>query len=142
MADERHAKGAVVHALRHAQGATLTDLAHRAGLSPGYLSRVERGERAPSWYATVRLASALDTVPAVLTGLLPPLGQLRRAMFGGEHSLADFAALAGVDSDRLLEYESGSTSLDTKELTRLASVLRVDLDVFHSSRRSGVQLPD
>lgn len=46
---------------RHDRRETLTDTASRAGLSPQYLSEVERGLKEPSSEMIAALAGALDT---------------------------------------------------------------------------------
>jgi transcriptional regulator with XRE-family HTH domain len=52
--------GSKLRAVRQSQGLTLTDVAKRAGVSPGHLSRVERGRRGLSVEALARLAKVLD----------------------------------------------------------------------------------
>ena len=42
-----------------AQGLTLVEVARRAGLDRGHLSRIERGQQAPSLSALYRIARAL-----------------------------------------------------------------------------------
>lgn len=47
---------------RHRQGV----VAVRAGITPAYLSRIERGQAMPSLRVLVRLADALDTTASTL----------------------------------------------------------------------------
>lgn len=44
----REALGEVLRSARTEQGDRLTDVAHRAGVSPQYLSEIERGRKDPS----------------------------------------------------------------------------------------------
>ncbi|WP_141929732.1 helix-turn-helix domain-containing protein [Microbacterium sp. SLBN-146] len=46
--------------LRHERGERLTDTAERAGVSPQYLSEVERGLKEPSSEMVAAIAGALD----------------------------------------------------------------------------------
>jgi transcriptional regulator with XRE-family HTH domain len=53
--------------LRHARGETLVETAGRAGVSPQYLSEVERGVKEPSSEMIAAVAGALDTTLVDLT---------------------------------------------------------------------------
>ena len=57
-----------VRALRQQRGLTLQQLADQAGIGRSYLSRLERGEKAPSIATVVRLAEALDVQVSHLFG--------------------------------------------------------------------------
>lgn len=53
--------------IRHGRGERLTDTAGRAGISPQYLSEVERGLKEPSSEMIAAIAGALDTTLVDLT---------------------------------------------------------------------------
>ena len=57
-----------LRALRLDQRETISDTAGRAGISPQYLSEVERGRKEPSSEMIAALAGALGTTLAELTG--------------------------------------------------------------------------
>ena len=57
-----------LRALRLDQQKTLSETAGRAGISPQYLSEVERGRKEPSSEMIAALAGALGTTLAELTG--------------------------------------------------------------------------
>jgi transcriptional regulator with XRE-family HTH domain len=63
----RDVLGEHLRALRHARGETLAETAGRAGVSPQYLSEVERGVKEPSSEMIAALAGALDTTLVDLT---------------------------------------------------------------------------
>jgi transcriptional regulator with XRE-family HTH domain len=63
----REVLGSRLRALRARRGETLAETAERAGLSPQYLSEVERGRKEPSSEMIAALAGALDTTLADLT---------------------------------------------------------------------------
>ena len=63
----RQVLGSRLRALRAERGETLTETAERAGISPQYLSEVERGRKEPSSEMIAALAGALDTTLADLT---------------------------------------------------------------------------
>jgi transcriptional regulator with XRE-family HTH domain len=63
----REVLGSRLRALRGARGETLAETAERAGVSPQYLSEVERGRKEPSSEMIAALAGALDTTLADLT---------------------------------------------------------------------------
>jgi transcriptional regulator with XRE-family HTH domain len=59
--------GGRLRALRAGRQETLAETAERAGISPQYLSEVERGRKEPSSEMIAALAGALDTTLADLT---------------------------------------------------------------------------
>ena len=63
----REVLGARLRALRAERAETLAETAERAGISPQYLSEVERGRKEPSSEMIAALAGALDTSLADLT---------------------------------------------------------------------------
>ena len=72
----REALGQRLRALRAHRHETLSQTAGRAGMSPQYLSEVERGRKEPSSEMIAALAGALGTT---LTGLTEQVaGDLRR----------------------------------------------------------------
>ena len=69
--------GQHLRSLRLRQRETLAQTAGRAGLSPQYLSEIERGRKEPSSEMIAALAGALGTTLAGLTEQVA--GDLRRA---------------------------------------------------------------
>ncbi|HEX8006771.1 MAG TPA: helix-turn-helix transcriptional regulator [Trebonia sp.] len=63
----REVLGQRLRALRGQREETLADTARRAGISPQYLSEIERGRKEPSSEMIAALAGALDTTLADLT---------------------------------------------------------------------------
>jgi transcriptional regulator with XRE-family HTH domain len=63
----REVLGSRLRALRAERDETLAETAERAGISPQYLSEVERGRKEPSSEMIAALAGALDTTLADLT---------------------------------------------------------------------------
>jgi transcriptional regulator with XRE-family HTH domain len=59
--------GARLRRLRHERGETLADTAERAGVSPQYLSEIERGRKEPSSEMIAAVARALGTTLVDLT---------------------------------------------------------------------------
>jgi transcriptional regulator with XRE-family HTH domain len=72
----REVLGQRLRALRLDQRETLAETAGRAGISPQYLSEVERGRKEPSSEMIAALAGALGTTLSVLTEQVS--GDLRR----------------------------------------------------------------
>ncbi|WP_081511729.1 helix-turn-helix domain-containing protein [Nocardia donostiensis] len=64
----REMLGGQLRTLRREQGETLAETAERAGISPQYLSEVERGRKEPSSEMIAALAGALGTTLGQLTG--------------------------------------------------------------------------
>lgn len=60
--------GSRVRAAREARHMSMSDLARAAGLSPGAVSRLERGERAPGAATLAAIAKALGVEPGHLMG--------------------------------------------------------------------------
>ena len=82
----RHVLGSRLRALRADRRETLAETAERAGISPQYLSEIERGRKEPSSEMIAALAGALDTTLADLTTAVTE--DLRR-------SQSELRALAG-----------------------------------------------
>jgi transcriptional regulator with XRE-family HTH domain len=72
----REVLGECLRALRLGHRETLVETASRAGLSPQYLSEVERGLKEPSSEMVAAVAGALDTSLVDLTSLVSE--ELRR----------------------------------------------------------------
>jgi len=72
----REVLGQRLRALRQDQQETLSETAGRAGVSPQYLSEIERGRKEPSSEMIAALAGALGTTLTVLTEQVS--GDLRR----------------------------------------------------------------
>ena len=58
--------GASVRRVRKEYAWTQEDLADRAGLTTTYVGQVERGDKVPSLTVVLKLASALEVLPAQL----------------------------------------------------------------------------
>lgn len=71
----RHLLGDELRGIRQERGRTLTETARRAGVSPQYLSEMERGLKEPSSEMIAAVAGALDTSLVDLT-----LGVAERAL--------------------------------------------------------------
>src|SRR5690554_6226709 len=63
----RHLLGDNLRKLRHERGETLGETATRAGVSPQYLSEMERGLKEPSSEMIAAVAGALETTLVDLT---------------------------------------------------------------------------
>ena len=74
----REVLGRRLRVLRQEQQETLSEMAARAGISPQYLSEIERGRKEPSSEMIAALAGALGTTLTELTEQLT--GDLRRQM--------------------------------------------------------------
>lgn len=61
--------GAGIRRVRQEQGFTQAFLADRAGLSPNYVARLERGELGPSLFVASRICDALGVPLEVLLGV-------------------------------------------------------------------------
>ena len=72
----REVLGRRLRALRQDQDETLAETAARAGISPQYLSEIERGRKEPSSEMIAALAGALGTTLTILTEHVA--GDLRR----------------------------------------------------------------
>jgi transcriptional regulator with XRE-family HTH domain len=82
----REVLGRRLRALRRDRDETLAETAARAGLSPQYLSEIERGRKEPSSEMIAALAGALDTTLITLTEQVA--GDLRRHQALARQALA------------------------------------------------------
>jgi DNA-binding XRE family transcriptional regulator len=76
----RHVLGEQLRRLRHDRGQTLIDTAARAGVSPQYLSEMERGVKEPSSEMIAAVAGALDTTLVDLTSAVAERLRANRSM--------------------------------------------------------------
>jgi transcriptional regulator with XRE-family HTH domain len=72
----RHVLGKRLRTLRERQGRTLTEVAERAGISPQYLSEIERGLKEPSSEMIAAVTGALGSTLVDLSGQIAD--ELRR----------------------------------------------------------------
>jgi transcriptional regulator with XRE-family HTH domain len=72
----RHVLGRRLRTLRERQGRTLVEVAGRAGISPQYLSEIERGRKEPSSEMIAAVGGALGTTLVDLSGQITD--ELRR----------------------------------------------------------------
>jgi transcriptional regulator with XRE-family HTH domain len=90
----REVLGRRLRALRADRDETLAQTADRAGISPQYLSEIERGRKEPSSEMIAALAGALDTTLADLT--LAVTEDLRRRSLVRSGPRASIPAAAGA----------------------------------------------
>lgn len=88
----RRVLGAHLRALRHERGQTLGETARRAGVSPQYLSEMERGVKEPSSEMIAAVAAALEVTLLDLT--LAVADGLRSSRGGASHGPTCSAGLA------------------------------------------------
>ncbi|WP_345801611.1 helix-turn-helix transcriptional regulator [Microbacterium sp. AZCO] len=75
----RDALGDLLRRLRHERGERLADTAERAGVSPQYLSEIERGLKEPSSEMIAAVAGALEVTLVELTASVADDLRLRTA---------------------------------------------------------------
>lgn len=75
----REILGELLRRRRHERGERLADTARRAGVSPQYLSEVERGLKEPSSEMIAAIAGALDTGLIELTATIADEGRAESA---------------------------------------------------------------
>jgi DNA-binding XRE family transcriptional regulator len=90
----RHMVGDQLRRLRHERGETLGETATRAGVSPQYLSEIERGRKEPSSEMIAAVTGALDITLVDLT-----LEIAERLIATQEHSTTQ---LSGTQSQFVL----------------------------------------
>lgn len=91
----RNVLGEQLRRLRHERGQTLIDTAARAGVSPQYLSEMERGVKEPSSEMIAAVAGALDTNLTDLTGAVADrLRTIRSRAASGVQCRAAYALAA------------------------------------------------
>jgi transcriptional regulator with XRE-family HTH domain len=74
----REALGRSLRAIREEQGGRLVDIAERAGISPQYLSEIERGRKEPSSEMIAAVTGALGVgLAGLLVGIAGDVRQLR-----------------------------------------------------------------
>jgi DNA-binding XRE family transcriptional regulator len=91
----RQVLGEQLRRVRHERGQTLVDTADRAGVSPQYLSEMERGIKEPSSEMIAAVAGALDTTLIDLTSAVAErLRTIRSMAASGPRCRATYALAA------------------------------------------------
>lgn len=109
--------GRVVGQARRARGWTQEELAEACSLSPGYIARLERGERLPSPLALDRIARTLEVEVA---DLWPRRNPPRRRSRGRQTSVQPREAAIA----RLVKVTEGLSVAEIRMLSRLVQRLR------------------
>ena len=111
----RDVLGRTLRELRHEQGERLIETAARAGISPQYLSEVERGRKDPSSEMLAAIAGALGSDLIDLTRrVADELGSRGRRV-------VDLTPRAAPDVERRYELPPLSTSTGQPQLLALAA---------------------
>ena len=122
----REVLGSRLRALRTERDETLAQTAERAGISPQYLSEVERGRKEPSSEMIAALAGALDiTVADLMAGAAE---YLRAATIVGSGTIANEDT--GKGASCLAEQRTVETLRDGKPSTpflKFGDSLRIDI---------------
>jgi transcriptional regulator with XRE-family HTH domain len=87
----RHVLGERLRTLRHDRGETLGDIATRSGVSPQYLSEMERGLKEPSSEMIAAVAGALDVTLGDLTLEIAESLTAKQALSAAQVSLGQTA---------------------------------------------------
>jgi len=123
--------GDKIRALRLARDLTLKEMGSLTGLSPTYLSELERGNIVPALATLKSIAEALNIPVSLLINnrrKASPVGEkLKRLRALRGISQKDLAAMAGISPGLVAQLETGrvQASLDTVE--RIAGVLGVSV---------------
>ncbi len=96
--------------LRTQKKMTLQDLAIRTGLTKGYLSKVERAQKAPPYSTLTKIADALDIeITTLLAGDVTPPADVRLFLSRGENRelIRETDQFAGYDYEILADGKPG-----------------------------------
>lgn len=124
--DEGLTFGDRVRLARQNKGWTVTELAQKVGLSPAYISEVEKDKVIPAVSTMRRLAQVLEvSVPALLNENAA-LG-LKVRMLREEQGLtqAALAGAAGISAGMVAQIEQGKVQPSFRTIERIAQVLGV-----------------
>jgi transcriptional regulator with XRE-family HTH domain len=111
----RDVLGRTLRELRHEQGERLVETAARAGISPQYLSEVERGRKDPSSEMLAAIAGALGTDLVDLTR------RVADELGGRRLRVVDLTPRAAPDVERQYELPASSGSTGQPQLLALAA---------------------
>ncbi|MCP4718243.1 MAG: helix-turn-helix domain-containing protein [Desulfobacteraceae bacterium] len=96
--------------LRTQKKLTLQELAEKTGLTKGYLSKVERSQKAPPYSTLTKIASALDIeVTSILSKNVQPLDDVRICLSRGDKRriILETEQFPGYDYEVLAEGKPG-----------------------------------
>jgi transcriptional regulator with XRE-family HTH domain len=123
----REVLGHRLRTLRADRDETLAQTAERAGISPQYLSEIERGRKEPSSEMIAALAGALDTTLADLTlAVTEDLRRLSRVRAGGRAAISRAAV-----SRAAISRAAVSRAAVSRAAVSRAAISRVGADLGH-----------
>jgi len=131
--------GAKIRELRKEQGLTLYELAARIGISPSFLSAIERGRKRPSVGMIKKISQGLKVSAYYLlsSNSIQNVGEkLRFVREGRGMSLNELAAASGVSQETIQAIEAGEQLAELEDLERLADALAVTVRYFLDSPAS------
>lgn len=118
--------GQRVRLFRERAGLSLTEFAAKVGISPSYLSEIERGNVYPAVDTIKKLAEGLQVPLSSLWGQGETLGQkLRMAREEQGLTQAELAKAAGVSAGLVGQIEQGKVQPSLKTLEKLGAVLGI-----------------
>ncbi|MCL4521513.1 MAG: helix-turn-helix domain-containing protein [Firmicutes bacterium] len=122
-ADRSESFGSLIRRLRKSHSLSLEDLATQIGISPSYLSRMERGHRQPPpGSLIVRLAEALN---------VPPLTLLVSAGILNQHTLREMGVPPyGMD---LKDWKEAIQRLSSDDWQEIEALIRTKLNRYRHS---------
>ncbi len=122
-ADRSESFGALLRRLRKSSSLSLEDLSRKIGISPSYLSRLERGQRQPPPGSVItRMAEALN---------VPPLPLLVSAGILTRHTLREMGVPPyGID---LIDWGEALDLLSRDDWQEIQALIRTKLDRYRHS---------
>jgi len=118
--------GDKIRIMRCEKNLSLQELGEKAGVSPSYLSEIERGTVYPALNTLRRIAEGLEVSASALVAREGSLGQKLKAL-REEYGLtqAQLANLANVTAGLIGQIEQGKVQPSLKTLEKLAEVMGV-----------------
>lgn len=118
--------GDKIRMMRSEKNMSLQELGEKAGVSPSYLSEIERGTVYPALNTLKRIATGLDVAASTLIEREGSLGQKLKAL-REEYGLtqAQLASLANVTAGLIGQIEQGKVQPSLKTLEKLSEVMGV-----------------
>ncbi|WP_338832993.1 hypothetical protein MHLNE_18350 [Moorella humiferrea] len=118
--------GERIRLLREEKGKSLTALAEEAGISPSYLSEIERGNVYPAVDTLKKITAVLQVPLSTILGTPGSLGQkLRQAREEQGFTQAELARAAGVSAGLIGQIEQGKVQPSLKTLEKIGEVLNI-----------------
>ena len=139
--------GSKIREFRKQRGLTLIQLAEKAGISPSFLSGIERGVKKASINVLNKLSAAVNIPVSYLVAETIPGAQndgqrIRVIRNARGLTIEELAEISDLPSSVITEYEEGSRKLSLPDIEKLCDALNINVSYLLSQGKKKYELSE